>query len=164
MTRRRARHKQTLLKKYPPSQPCACEICVGYCLRPGWWTVEGAARAVEAGYGRRMMLEVSPEWDFGVLSPAFKGCESAYASDQFAKNGCTFLNNSRCELYGTGHQPLECRFCHHERPGLGTHCHAELEGDWNTPAGQALVIKWIEATDLRKRFKIDGPGQFEHFL
>jgi len=31
------------------------------------------------------------------------------------------------------------RFYHHERRGLGPKCHADLEQDWKTPAGQALV-------------------------
>ncbi len=142
MSKRKAKNKRTLIEKYPPSEPCACEICVGYCARPGWWTVEEAARALETGYANRMMLEIAPELTFGVLSPAFKGCERSFATNQFAKNGCTFLENNRCELFGTGHQPLECRFCHHERHGLGPKCHVDLEKDWKTPAGQTLVEKW----------------------
>ena len=46
-----------------------CEVCLTYCARPGWWTVEEAARAMDAGYSDRMMLEISPELTFGVLSP-----------------------------------------------------------------------------------------------
>ena len=61
-----------LAKRFPPSKPCSCDICLGYCQRPGWWTVEEAAKAIEAGYADRMMLEMSPELTFGVLSPAFK--------------------------------------------------------------------------------------------
>jgi hypothetical protein len=151
MAKRKGRNKKTLPEKYPPSEPCACEICLGYCARPGWWTVEEATRALEAGYEDRMMLEMAPELMFGVLSPAFKGCEKAFATNQFAKNGCNFLKKDRCELYGTGHQPLECRFCHHERRGLGLKCHADLEKDWKTPAGQALVEKWIKQVGLRYR-------------
>ncbi len=149
MSKRKAKNKRTLIEKYPPSEPCACEICVGYCARPGWWTVEEAARALEAGYANHMMLEVAPELTLGVLSPAFKGCERSFATNQFAKNGCTFLENNLCELFGTGHQPLECRFCHHERHGLGPKCHADLEKDWKTPTGQTLVEKWIESVGLR---------------
>jgi hypothetical protein len=37
---------------------------------------------------------------------------------------------------------LECRFCHHDRPGCGEACHADLEKDWDTPAGQQLVMEW----------------------
>src|SRR6187397_1226277 len=115
MSKRKTGSNRTLSEKYPSSEPCTCEICLGYCVRPGWRTVEQAAAAVEAGYGDRMMLEIEPELSFGVLSPAFKGCERSIATNQFARNGCTFLKNDRCELYGTGHQPLECRFCHHDR-------------------------------------------------
>jgi len=148
MTRRKARNKRTLVEKYPPSEPCTCEICRGYCARPGWWTVEQAALALEAGYGSRMMLEIAPELTFGVLSPAFKGCEKSIATNQFTQNGCTFLRDNRCELYGTGHVPLECRFCHHERRGLGPRCHADLEKEWKTSAGQALVNEWIRQVGL----------------
>jgi hypothetical protein len=148
MSKRKAKIKKSLLEKYPPSEPCSCEVCLGYCARPGWWTVEQAAQALEAGYGERLMLEIAPELTFGVLSPAFKGCERSIAVDRFAGNGCTFLKDERCELYGAGHQPLECRFCHHERRGLGTKCHADLEKDWKTPSGQRLVEIWIQQFGL----------------
>jgi hypothetical protein len=98
-----------------------------------------------------MMLEIAPELTFGVLSPAFKGCEKAIAINQCVKNGCNFLKDDLCELYGTGHQPLECRFCHHDRRGLGPKCHADLEKDWKTPAGQALVQAWMRQVGLRYR-------------
>ena len=42
----------------------------------GWWTVEQAAEAISTGLAFRMMLEIAPELTFGVLSPAFKGCEA----------------------------------------------------------------------------------------
>lgn len=151
MTKRKTVHQKPLAEKYPPSKPCSCDICLGYCARPGWWTVEEATRALEAGYGHRMMLEVAPELTFGVLSPAFKGCEGSFATNQFSRNGCTFLVNDRCELFGTSHQPLECRFCHHDRRGRGQKCHADLEKDWKTPAGQALVETWIRQVNLRYR-------------
>jgi hypothetical protein len=151
MTKRNARRLKTLAEKYPPSEPCACDICLSYCIRPGWWTLEEAAQAFEAGYEDRMMLELAPELTFGVLSPAFKGCERSLATNQFAKNGCNFLKNERCELHGTGHQPLECRFCHHDRHGLGPKCHADVEKDWKTPAGQALVQKWIKQVGVLYR-------------
>ena len=138
--------KKSLAEKYPPSEPCGCKICLSYCQRPGWWTVKEAAAAIEAGYGVRMMLEMSPERTFGVLSPAFKGCEVKFAEQAYSSNGCTFLKENRCELHGTGNQPLECRFCHHDRIGLGPRCHADIEKDWNTPAGRALVVKWSNLT------------------
>jgi hypothetical protein len=92
------------------------------------------------------MLEIAPEMTFGVLSPAFKGCEGSYALQVYAKNGCNFLHNGLCELHGTGYEPLECLYCHHLRKGLGQKCHEAIEADWNTPAGQTLVKMWIEQT------------------
>jgi hypothetical protein len=128
--------------KYRPSEPCSCEICKNYCVRPGWWTVDEAENAIKSGLAKRMMLEISPERDFGVLSPAFKGNESNFALQVFAINGCTFFNNGLCELFGTELQPLECRFCHHDRKGLGKRCHLDIEKDWKTKRGQTLIVKW----------------------
>ena len=128
-----------LSEKYPPSEPCSCSVCRSYCIRPGWWTVEEAAKAIHAGYGDRMMLELAPDSSFGVLSPAFKGCEQDFALQEFSGFGCNFLSDGLCQLFGTGFEPLECRFCHHLRVGRGEQCHADLESDWRTPAGQALV-------------------------
>ena len=154
MSRTKVKRKKTLAEKYPPSEPCSCEVCLAYCQRPGWWTVEQAARAIEAGYARRMMLEIAPERTFGVLSPAFYGNEADFASNLYAKRGCNFLKDNRCELFGTGVQPLECRFCYHDRVGQGPQCHADLEKDWNTPAGQALVESWGRLTGLWERLAI----------
>jgi len=138
----------SLAEKYPPSPPCSCAVCLAYCTRPGWWTVAEAAAAIEAGYGRRMMLEVAPDLSFGVVSPAFGGNLAGFAENRFAPNGCNFLKDGLCELHGTGHQPLECRFCHHERRGLGPVCHADLERDWNSSAGHRLVVGWSKAVGL----------------
>lgn len=49
-------------------------------------------------------------------------------------------------------EPLECRFCHHDRLGQGACCHADLEKDWRTPAGQALVETWIQQHGLKTLF------------
>jgi len=110
--------------------------------------VAEAGRAFEAGLGARMMLEIAPELTFGVLSPAFPGCERGFAVQEYAWRGCGFLHQERCELFGSGLQPLECRFCHHDRPGQGPLCHAALEKEWRTRAGQALVERWARAYGL----------------
>jgi len=133
---------KNLYKKYPPSESCSCDICKNYCERPGWWTVEEARKAIDAGYARRMMLEIAPEQNFGVLSPAFKGNEGNYSLQVFSKNSCTFLINGLCELFGTSNQPIECRFCHHERVGQGKKCHRDIEKDWNSDAGKRLIVQW----------------------
>ena len=139
-----------LSEKFPPSEPCSCEICTGYCIRSGWWTVEETERALNAGLGNRMMLELYLQLKIGVLSPAFAGCEGGIALQEFSHAGCNFLKNGLCELFGTGLEPLECRFCHHDRKGQGAICHAALEKEWKTPAGQALVFKWISSAGLLK--------------
>jgi hypothetical protein len=90
-----------------------------------------------------MMLELSPDRSFGVLSPAFKGCEGFYALQEFSSLGCNFLKVGLCELHGKGLQPLECRYCHHQRKGMGVQCHADIEKDWNSIAGQKLIKDWL---------------------
>ena len=142
------KRKKILSAKYPASAACSCRICLAYCRRPGWWTVQEAAAALDAGYGNRMMLEMAPDNAFGVLSPAFKGAEGHFATDEFSDRGCTFLENNLCQLHGTGFQPLECRFCHHDRVGEGERCHADIGRQWNTATGRALVVKWSDATDF----------------
>jgi hypothetical protein len=138
----KVRYYQTLPEKYPPSEPCTCSTCRAFCRRPGWWTVDEAANAIQAGYGSRMMLELAPDLSFGVLSPAFLGCERYYAIKELSFYGCNFLRKELCELHGTGFQPLECRYCHHLRKGMGIRCHTDIEKDWNSFAGQMLVKVW----------------------
>ncbi|HLO33147.1 MAG TPA: hypothetical protein VK249_28630 [Anaerolineales bacterium] len=150
MSHARRKHQTNLAAKYPPSPPCSCEVCRSYCKRPGWWTVDEAACAIVAGYAKRMMLEMAPQFTFGVLSPAFRGCEVKFAYNEYASGGCTFLVDEKCELHGTGYQPLECRYCHHERIGMGPCCHADIEKDWNSPAGRALVVKWSQIVGFMK--------------
>ena len=108
---------------------------------------------MEAGHAARMMLEMSPDRSFGVLSPAFRGCEMQFAAGEYADRGCTFLKDGRCELHDSGLMPLECRFCHHDRPGLGPRCHADIGKAWNTAAGRALVVRWSDLTDFWSRMK-----------
>ncbi|MBK7028102.1 MAG: hypothetical protein IPH45_02350 [Bacteroidales bacterium] len=140
-----------LLQKFPPSEACSCEICQSYCQRPGWWTVAQASDAIAAGFANRMMLEMAPEGTFSVLSPAFKGNEVNFALEVYATQGCTFFSGGLCELFGTGHEPLECRFCHHERKGEGLECHAEIEKDWNSPDAKRLIVQWGNLTGFWAR-------------
>jgi hypothetical protein len=148
MKRYRHKKKLNLNDVYPPSEPCACDICVSYCLRPGWWTVGEAKAAIESGYGARIMLEVAPEGGWGVLSPSFRGCEGFIASQEASDNGCNFLKENLCELFGTGFQPLECRYCHHDRTGTGLDCHSALEREWHSPEGQKLVEVWKKSRNI----------------
>jgi len=146
-------NSENLRKKYKPSSPCRCDICLAYCKRPGWWTVEEAANAIKAGYAGRMMLEISPELSFGVLSPAFKGCEGGIALNIYAQQGCNFLKDNLCELHDSNLMPLECRFCHHERIGLGRQCHIDIGNDWNTDYGQMLIKEWGKSIGLWERLR-----------
>jgi hypothetical protein len=42
---KRKRRIKTLQERNPPTEPCGCDVCRGYCKRPGWWTVEEGAPA-----------------------------------------------------------------------------------------------------------------------
>jgi len=105
-----------------------------------------------------MMLEISPEFTFGVLSPAFKGNEGNVALQIFAYQGCTFLKDNLCELFGTGFQPLECRFCHHTRRGLGKKCHLAIEKEWRKKEGQKLIVHWGKLTRFFECHDLLIPG------
>ncbi len=145
--------KKDLQSKYDESPACSCAVCRSYCRRPGWWTVDEASRALQAGYASRMMLEMSPDRAFGVLAPAYKGCEMQFGVRPAGDPGCTFLVNDLCELHDTGFQPLECRVSHHDRPGVGPRCHSDIERAWNTSAGRALVVKWSNRTSFWQRIE-----------
>jgi len=152
LVKKKKSRRLSLKEKYPPSASCSCEICRSYCLRPGWWTVEEASHAIDSGFSDRMMLEMAPDFSFGVLSPAFRGCERDFALQEFSKKGCNFFSNGLCELYADGLTPLECRFCHHERQGMGIKCHFDIEADWRTPKGRRLVSKWIDMVGLWEKY------------
>lgn len=143
--------KTDLTLKYPPSEPCGCSICRNYCIRPGWWSVGQAKTVMNTKYIERMMVEVSPERDFGVLSPAFYGCEGKAALQEYSKNGCNFYSGGLCELHATGLLPLECAFCHHDRAGQGMNCHADLEKQWKHETGRQLVFKWLKLMGIDKK-------------
>ena len=149
-----------LYARYPPSPPCACPTCVSFCARPGWWLVSEARAAIDRGLARRMMLEISPELDLGVLSPAFRGNEGRLATRATARNGCTFLSGGLCALHGTGLQPIECRHCHHARAGSGDRCHLDVERDWASSKGRRLVRLWASLVGLEApAFASAGLGQ-----
>jgi len=142
-------YQYQLYAMFPPSEACCCDICRSFCRRPGWWLVAEAREAIGQGYAHRMMLEFSPDFSFAVLSPAFKGNEGYFALQEFSHNGCTFLVHGQCALYGESFRPLECRFCHHERLGLGMKCHQAIGRDWNTQKGKRLIRHWLEVCNVQ---------------
>lgn len=145
-----------LARQFPPSESCGCEICQKFCSRPGWWTVNEARLVVQSVFARRMMLEISPNHKFGVLAPAFKGNEAFIAANQYKSNGCTFFSEHQCELYSSGFMPLECRFCHHDRPGLGQECHLAIENNWRSEEGHSLVQRWCKMTGVWQYLPLYG--------
>ena len=51
MPRTRFTQSRTLTEKYPPSAACSFAQYLSFYVRPGWWMVEEAACALDAGYG-----------------------------------------------------------------------------------------------------------------
>ncbi len=117
---------------------------------------------MNAGFTGRMMLEVSPERSFAVLSPAFRGCEGGFALQNFADRGCNFqMPDQRCELHGGPFLPLECSFCHHDRQGQGPLCHTDIENDWRTESGRILVRRWCRQAGLLDLLDVYGLGRLK---
>ena len=131
-----------LHERFPPSEPCTCDVCTYFCHRPGWPLVEEARLAIELGFGSSLMLELSGDGSFGVLSPAFRGNEGFFALTQYSHNGCTFLDHGLCSIHAQPFLPIECRNCHHDRMGRGKICHQALEKEWHTGKGKRLVRQW----------------------
>ncbi|WP_455381859.1 hypothetical protein [Salinispira pacifica] len=136
-------HRPNLAVRFPPSLPCRCDTCVGYCRRPGWWTVAEARFAIEAGYGGRMAAEPAPDRSYAVLAPATPGREMSISPWKSGLKPCIFFRYGLCVLFGTGLQPLECRFCHHERRGQGLLCHQAIGAEWRSSAGRRLIERWL---------------------
>ena len=142
------RYMHPLYKRFPPSPACSCSICAYYCRRPGWPLVEEARLAIELGMAGRLMLEFAPDFSFGILAPAFKGNEGHCAFTLYSHNGCTFLCDSGCEIFDAAYRPIECRFCHHNRPDQGLSCHLAVARDWDTSKGRRLVHRWLSMQNL----------------
>jgi len=146
-------HKE-LIKRYPASTNCTCNMCKSFCIRSGWWSVQQARIAIRNGYAHRMMMEISPEFTFAVLSPAFLCNENMIALQKYSGNGCCFLHNGLCELHDIESLPLECAFCNHDRIEEGQQCHGDLEKDWNTSRGQALTMRWCDKLNYSYGLKL----------
>lgn len=142
------RNDKLFYQRYPPSTACSCGTCLSFCQRPGWWLVSEAREAIKNGYANRMMLEISFPDSLAILAPAFKGNEGFYATQEFSTRGCTFLEDGRCQLFQKSFRPIECRYCHHDRKGLGTKCHNEIANDWDSNKGRRLIRQWINIVNL----------------
>ncbi len=103
-----------------------------------------------------MMMEISPDFKFAVLSPAFYGCEGFIATAEGSENGCNFLKKGLCELHDTDILPLECSFCHHERAGEGILCHNEISKQWHTLEAQKLVARWQKIVNFEEKLENFG--------
>lgn len=144
---------KNIYNRYPHSQSCSCEVCKSFCKRPGWWTPEQTKEIIKVGYYNKIMLEISPELTFGVLSPAFKGCEMNIAINLFKENWCTFYHNGLCDLHNTPYLPLECAFCNHDSKGQGQKCHTDIEQLWKSKENQKIIKEWGEMVGLWERLR-----------
>lgn len=123
---------------------CSCEKCVNMCkyTRPCWGTPEEFERIIDAGYGRKLMLDwwiASPNIYF--LSGAIIGYEGQRAPP-IPMGQCAFLDkNNRCELHDKGLKPTEGRVVIHDQ-GYDDELHCLFPRTWKTKAGMSLIKRW----------------------
>lgn len=141
---------------------CACQKCQSECLHnPGWFTPEEAAKAIAAGYARKLMRDwLEPSSKLGnedriyLLAPAARGCEGDDAPELefdfveiifngLSKGRCVFFDkNGRCELYDSGFKPIQCRTALMCGPCDGYQGNYAVAKLWATPEARRLVEKW----------------------
>lgn len=145
------------MSKTEKRDSCRCKSCVSCCETfPGWMNPEDAMKAIESGYGDRLMLDwlyadadEGFENDVEVLTPASVGYESRKAPEMpslgvffgWDKGRCTFLSRGKlCQIHDSGFKPQQCRetiAC--EDKGPDNFVMAQL---WNTECGRATVASW----------------------
>lgn len=132
------------MKKFEESDPCSCEICVRMCeTRPCWGTPEDIEKIINAGFGKRLMLDYWCDTpDINLLCPAIVGYENKNAP--FWPNGrCTFLNEKGlCELHDLGLKPTEGKVAIHGKKDEDTHY--EVAKTWKNEKGKILIKLWRE--------------------
>lgn len=157
-----------ILKKWPDSAPCSCSACRRMCKRPCWPIPAEVQPLIDAGEGKRLMLDWW-EGDFHggehdrvyLVSPASPGCEGGTApemefTDLFSvmlggstplHAGCVFDDGKGCVLHARGLKPLEGRAAHHAGK-QGSNLHKDVAREWDTEEGRTVVAQWCKVNDL----------------
>lgn len=80
---------------------CKCYLCKLQCKAPCWGTPEDMQKIVDAGFVKRLMVQVYGEIMF--VTPLMDK----------VKNACTFFTNGLCELHESGLKPTVGKLSHH---------------------------------------------------
>ncbi len=132
---------------------CTCSACVEACKRfPGWFGLDDAEAALDAGLAKRLMLDFWEEFpeNISILSPASEGCEGDDAPDMpafafgWTKGRCVFLSpEGLCLLHDTPYKPLQCRtMISREQPPGEWIDNRAVRDLWDSDRGRALVARW----------------------
>lgn len=139
---------------------CTCDRCVSACYQaPGWFGLDDAEVAIDAGYAKKMMLDWWEEHDDGdnntyVLAPAVVGFGGRLAPDipefpfsfGWVKGRCSLLDDkSRCTIHSTGFKPAQCRALGH---GVSLKNQDAIK-PWRTKRGLALIRRWKKEVKYR---------------
>lgn len=137
-------------QKWPATEDCSCDECVGYCERPGWFLPDEVRVAAEyLGLSLREMFEryLVVDWwgggsdidhHVGILAPGKPSETGRVASIGFVRGeGCVFLNeDGKCSIHAV--KPHECRLAHHVVVHAGN-SHLEIARVWDGEEGRALI-------------------------
>lgn len=135
---------------------CKCKACVTACERnPGWFGLDDAEAALNAGYGDRMMLDWLTDYPDSVyvLAPASIGFAKSLAPEgdfagmlagRWCKGECVLLLNGLCTIHQTGFKPAQCRALTHK----SSMDNYEAADPWNSDRGRALVARWKEEVEF----------------
>jgi hypothetical protein len=131
-------------------KPCSCDVCRSMCKRPCWGTPADIQNIIDAGYGKRLMLDywVRSEDEGGyiyILSPALKNFEDQQAPWMPRDDeGCTFWNKDQlCDLHDKGLKPTEGKLAIHDMSdNLTGKNHGKMAMSWDTDEGRKLVEEW----------------------
>lgn len=125
---------------------CDCQECKDMCSnRPCWPMVKEAEKMLDAGWGKKMMLDYwvrYPE-DVFLLCGAVENHEKKRAPYNPAKQ-CVLQDKKtkKCKVYDI--RPLEARIASHDSDSSKTQEVREfvIVKDWDTDEGRALVARW----------------------
>lgn len=142
------------IEDFQPSEPCQCTECQSYCQRPCWPTPQEAMRLMDAGHGKRLMLDwwqgeaVAEGNPVGILCGGLKGHEGKIAPYwPESIEGCTFFVDGLCQLHDTGLKPFQAMVVHHsDTHERVTQLRILIVEAWNSEAGLKAIDRWREIT------------------
>lgn len=142
-------------------ESCTCNRCVGACKRnPGWFGLDDAERALNAGLAPKMMLDYWIDSPFVyILAPASVGYEGKLAPDRplfdfnWTKGHCTFLKANRCLIHYSGYKPMQCKGLLCCTPLIENNhiSNLTMRNIWDCERGRLLVERWRSLTNCQDK-------------